>query len=64
MPIYEYICPKCGEKFERRRNIDDKDSDLKCPGCGKEHPRRIFCTFSTKASSPSPSSVCAPETPT
>jgi putative FmdB family regulatory protein len=31
MPIYEYECTKCGEKFELRRNIADSDSDVKSP---------------------------------
>jgi len=46
MPIYEYECKSCGEKFEARRNISDSDSELKCPKCGKKHPRKIFSTFS------------------
>ena len=34
MPIYEYECPVCGEKFELRRGTTDSDSEIKCPKCG------------------------------
>ena len=46
MPIYEYECTKCGERFELRRNIADSDRDIKCPQCKSEYPRRVISTFS------------------
>ena len=33
MPIYEYICPECGETFERLK-ISRDDTDATCPECG------------------------------
>ncbi len=51
MPIYEYECTGCGEKFEAHRKISDKDSEVKCPKCGKKQPRRIFSIFSSSISS-------------
>jgi putative FmdB family regulatory protein len=50
MPIYEYECPNCGEKFEAHRKIADSDSEIKCPRCGKKQPRRIFSTFGMASS--------------
>jgi putative FmdB family regulatory protein len=50
MPIYEYKCPSCGEKFEAHRKITDSDSELKCLKCGKKQPQRIFSTFGTASS--------------
>ena len=50
MPIYEYQCKSCGEKFEAHRKIMDSDSELKCPKCGKKQPRRVFSTFGTCSS--------------
>ena len=49
MPIYEYECPACGEKFEMRRSITDSDSEVKCVRCGAEKPRRVLSTFSTNS---------------
>lgn len=56
MPIYEYECPACGEKFELRRGITENDNEIKCPRCGAEKPRRVLSTFSTTSSGGS----CAP----
>jgi putative FmdB family regulatory protein len=41
MPIYEYRCKECGEKFEAFRSIHDKDNSVECPRCGRKGPRRI-----------------------
>jgi putative FmdB family regulatory protein len=60
MPIYEYECRSCGEKFELRRGIADSDSEIKCPKCGTENPRRVFSTFATTTFGGS----CAPSSPT
>ncbi|MDD5510006.1 MAG: zinc ribbon domain-containing protein [Dehalococcoidales bacterium] len=51
MPVYEYECTGCGARFELRRSIADSDSEVKCPRCGKERPRRVFSTFGTASSS-------------
>jgi putative FmdB family regulatory protein len=50
MPIYEYECKSCGEKFELRRGMTDSDSEIKCPKCGAANPRRVFSVFSTGSS--------------
>ena len=47
MPIYEYKCDSCGSKFEKRRNIDDRDADIKCTECGAEKAQRLFSAFSS-----------------
>ena len=60
MPIYEYECIKCGERFELRRSIADSDSEVKCPKCGAEEPRRVFSVFATGSSS----GTCAPSSST
>jgi putative FmdB family regulatory protein len=33
MPLYEYLCNKCGHKFEEIRKFSDKQP-TKCPKCG------------------------------
>ncbi len=40
MPIYEYICKKCGNTFELIRFASDSDSDIECPKCGSEKVKR------------------------
>ncbi len=60
MPIYEYMCQKCQERFELRRRIADSDSDIRCPRCGAEKPQRVISAFTTGSSK----GACAPSSPT
>ncbi|HEY79244.1 MAG TPA: zinc ribbon domain-containing protein [Dehalococcoidia bacterium] len=60
MPIYEYECLECGERFELRRSMSDSDQEVKCPRCGAENGRRVFSTFATTTSA----GACAPSSPT
>ena len=39
MPIYEFECPTCGERFERLQKLSDPDPD-NCPQCGAHGVRR------------------------
>jgi putative FmdB family regulatory protein len=39
MPIYEFECPDCGERFERLQKLSDPDP-TDCPTCGKPHVKR------------------------
>lgn len=50
MPIYEYECPNCQERFELLRSLTDKDSEIKCPGCGRKAPKRVISLFSVTSS--------------
>jgi len=50
MPIYEYECNKCDDRFELHREITDSDSEIRCPKCGTENPRRVFSMFVTSYS--------------
>ena len=34
MPLYEYSCQGCGERFELIRRIGDR-SEVLCPECGE-----------------------------
>src|SRR5688572_18268754 len=34
MPLYEYQCEDCGERFERIRKFSDPPLDERCPTCG------------------------------
>ena len=51
MPIYEYQCAECGEKFEVRQAIGEDSSDLNCPKCHAQKPKRLFSPFFSPASS-------------
>lgn len=62
MPIYEYECRNCGEKFEMLRDINDSDGTVKCPRCEAKSARRLLSVFATVSSSPECSPAdCAPQ---
>ena len=45
MPIYEYECAQCGQKFEVRQSIGEGGSDLSCPECHTSNPKKLFSSF-------------------
>lgn len=47
MPMYEYQCRQCGERYEELRRFEDADRDLKCPSCGAEEVERLVSAFAT-----------------
>ena len=45
MPIYEYQCSQCREKFEVRQSMGEDGSKLNCPKCGVGNPSRLLSSF-------------------
>jgi len=41
MPIYEYECTKCGNRFERLISLNEK-VEIHCDSCNGKHIRRIL----------------------
>ena len=56
MPIYEYCCPKCKNKFEMLRTISQADENASCPKC-QSASKRIFSRFASFAKDSSGASV-------
>ncbi len=53
MPIYEFRCQVCDERFEERRAMADSDAPATCPA-GHEHAVRLLPVFAaTGFASPS-----------
>ena len=48
MPIYEYTCTTCHNRFERLRPMSQMDDEAPCPDCGSESQRQlsVFAAFS------------------
>ena len=57
MPLYEYECRECGERFESLRSMSDRDRKLDCPRCGKRAAQRLPSTFAASVSSSAPASA-------
>lgn len=51
MPIYEYICPSCDQRFELRRSFSESDEAAPCPGCHASARKllSLFTAFSKGA---------------
>lgn len=48
MPIYEYYCPKCKQKFEKMRPVSQATEGAPCPSCHEMAERKLstFCALS------------------
>ena len=51
MPIYEYQCTHCEQRFEVRQAIGEDGSKLSCPECHAGTPKRLFSSFFSPGSS-------------
>lgn len=47
MPIYEFICKPCDERFETLISISRID-EAKCPVCGSGELKRVMSMFSAR----------------
>jgi len=45
MPIYEYLCERCGEKAEKIQS--QPLEQMTCPACGQKAKRVVSITSST-----------------
>ena len=45
MPIYEYICDACGERFSLLRKISEGADDVQCPKCSAFNAKRVMSSF-------------------
>jgi putative FmdB family regulatory protein len=57
MPIYEYLCQSCGDKFEKLVRRTETVLESGCPSCGEKKLEQQYSTFAARAaegSSPAP----------
>ncbi|MDD3654154.1 MAG: zinc ribbon domain-containing protein [Desulfotomaculaceae bacterium] len=45
MPIYEFRCVRCGNRFEKLCQQGDSGENIKCPDCSTTSTRRIMSSF-------------------
>ena len=63
VPIYEYACQGCSQKFEQLVRSMSKSQKFKCPNCGSEKTARTLSVFavgaeSSKSSASSDAPIC------
>jgi len=55
MPLYDYQCPACGERFEELRPLAERQH-ADCPKCGKQADKQLSSFFTGSKSSGASSS--------
>jgi putative FmdB family regulatory protein len=51
MPIYEYICQDCGEKYDKFVRSSLAKIELKCPKCGGTQGKKALSVFGVRGGS-------------
>lgn len=51
MPIYEYICAACDERFSVFKKTSSESADAKCPRCDSHEIKKVMSAFSCSPSS-------------
>jgi putative FmdB family regulatory protein len=66
MPIYEYVCPTCGNAFDKLVRSATTAAAIVCPTCGSGEVRKKLSTIAvtmnggSASASNSSASACAP----
>jgi putative FmdB family regulatory protein len=50
MPIYEFVCERCGRPFEDLVRTYAAIAEVRCPSCGSATLRRKMSTFAPRIS--------------
>jgi putative FmdB family regulatory protein len=58
MPIHEYCCKECGQKFELLVPSERLANSQHCPHCASDRLERLFSTFATSGGTTKPASGC------
>jgi putative FmdB family regulatory protein len=53
MPIYEYLCQSCGDRFEKLVRRTEDVLEAGCPSCGQKHLQQEYSTFAAQTASAS-----------
>ena len=46
MPVYEFNCSKCGERFEVMGSYAEREKEHACPKCGSTEVKQAISLFS------------------
>ena len=49
MPVYEYVCSRCGQRFEKMMRFSELDRQPECPQCHSIETRKQISAFATQS---------------
>lgn len=58
MPIYEYVCSACGERFEHFARSKRDRGPKRCPQCGSAELTRLPSLFAARGSDGGGDDLC------
>lgn len=58
MPIFEYKCKQCNNKFEVLHKSSVNQEEVNCPKCNSTENKKLLSSFSASGFSSSSSSSC------
>lgn len=48
MPIYEFKCAGCQNRFEKLCQMGETGANVNCPNCGRQGSNRVMSGFSSR----------------
>ena len=60
MPMFEFECRTCGQRFEDLCTSSDDTANVECPGCGSLDVSRRLSSFATSGPSAGKGGSCGP----
>jgi len=63
MPIYEYRCQECRERFDKLVRCSTDETELTCPSCGSKLAEKLPSLFGTSGFSTTPNFTSSPADP-
>ena len=48
MPIYEFSCESCGDRFEKLVRRAEEAIESGCPKCGEKHLKQEYSSFAAR----------------
>ncbi len=58
MPIYEYRCQDCGERFEKLVRRSAEGPEVVCPSCGQKHLQQELSVFAAHSHQKAEGPMC------
>jgi putative FmdB family regulatory protein len=58
MPVYEYQCLECGEKFDKLVRSRNSSPEIECPKCGGRKVEKRLSAFGLRISDSISEPVC------